>query len=453
MSVLIVGGGVSGTACALHLRREHGIEASVIEPRAELGVGVAYSTHDPAHRINVPARLMSIFADDPTHFDRWLRDTGELSRDPAMRTDDDRLYPARAVFGRYMAGLSRDVAHVRASAVSAARVDGAWRVTLDDGRVMDADALVLATSHPASAPPRALAGIDDPRVVRSPWGTDFGTVDPAATVAIIGTGLTMADTVSSLRAGGHEGEIIAISRRGLMPRRRSLSVITPFGAFAENPARTAAGLVARVRSAMRGEPWERVVEALRQQAPAVWQALPVVERRRFIRHVRPFWDAHRYPCAPMTDDLLREGLRDQWLRVVAGSLLTAERTDGGVALTVRRHGGRTERIEAALVVNCTGPAHAGMVAGTPVLASLKATGALAADPTDLGILTDGRGRVLDAEGDGDARPVRRRAARARGLRRADRAAAGVRPAARGGGRNRGLASSPCGVSPGQAATE
>ena len=398
MTVLIVGGGVSGTACALHLQREHGILATVIEPRSDLGVGVAYSTDDPAHRINVPARLMSIFADDPTHFDRWLRDTGELSRDPAMRTEDDRLYPARAVFGRYMAGLSVDIARIRGSVASAERARHGWNVTLDDGRVLDADTLVLATSHPASALPRALAGIDDARVVRSPWGFAFGQVDPAATVAIVGTGLTMADTVSSLRAGGHEGSIIAISRRGLMPRRRTLSVITPLGTFAENPARTAGDLVSRVRGAMRGEPWERVVEALRQQAPAVWQALPVVERRRFLRHVRPFWDAHRYPCAPMTDDLLREGLGNRWLRVVAGSLMSVERTVDGLALTVRRHGGGIERIEAALVVNCTGPAHASVVASTPFLASLAAAGVLEEDPTNLGILTDGRGRVLDAEG-------------------------------------------------------
>lgn len=398
MTVLIIGGGVSGTACALHLWREHGILATVIEPRADLGVGVAYSTQDPAHRINVPARLMSIFADDPTHFDRWLRDTGELSRDPAMRTEDDRLFPARAVFGRYMAELSRDVAHIRASAASAARVGETWRVTLDDGRVLAADTMVLATSHPASALPRALAGIDDPRVVQSPWGVDFGQVDPAATVAIVGTGLTMADTVSSLRAGGHRGAIVAISRRGLMPRRRTLSVITPLGMFAENPARTAGDLVSRVRQAMQGEPWERVIEALRQQAPAVWQALPVVERRRFLRHIRPFWDAHRYPCAPMTDDLLREGLGHHWLRVVAGSLMSVERMPAGLALTVRRHGGGIERIEAALVVNCTGPAHASVVAGTRVLAALAAAGALAEDPTNLGILTDGRGRVLNAEG-------------------------------------------------------
>ena len=397
--VAIVGGGFAGTACALHLSRDHGIKATVIEPRETLGAGVAYSTQDPAHRINVPARLMSVFADDPEQFDRWLRDTGELSRDPAMRTADDRLYPARAVFGRYVAELARDLGHVRARAASVARDGAKFRVTLDDGATVAADAMVLATSHPPAALPRALAGIaDDVRVVRSPWGVDLAAMAGAeATVAIVGTGLTMADALSSLRAGGHRGPVVAISRRGLLPRRRTLSVIEPYGVFGEHPARTAAGLVRRVRATMRGIPWERAIEALRQQATPVWQALPMVERRRFLRHVRPFWDAHRYPCAPQADAWLRAG----GLRVVAGSLLAARADADALTLTVRRHGGATETVVAALVVNCTGPAHADVVAGTPVLASLADAGLLRADPLGLGVAVDTRGRVLDR----DDRPV------------------------------------------------
>ena len=403
MRVVVVGGGLAGTACALHLRRDHGIDATVVEPRATLGAGVAYSTLDPAHRINVPARLMSVFSEDPEQFDRWLRDTGEFARDPAMRTADDRLYPARAAFGRYVAELARDVEHRRARAASATREGSGFRVALDDDGAVAADALVLATTHPPAALPRALADIaKDPRVVRSPWGVKLAAqVDPEATVAIVGTGLTMADALASLRAGGHRGPVVATSRRGLLPRRRSLSVIEPHGAFADHPARTAAALVRRVRSTMRGVPWERAIEALRQQASPVWQALPLAERRRFLRHVRPFWDAHRYPCAPQADDLIRADLAAGRLRVLAGSLLAAQADAWGLTLSVRRHGGSTEEVAAGLVVNCTGPAHADVVAHEPVLASLRDAGLLVADPLGLGVSVDALGGVLDSAG----RPV------------------------------------------------
>ncbi|WP_312666044.1 FAD/NAD(P)-binding protein, partial [Pantoea sp. CTOTU49201] len=60
--VIIVGGGFSGTALAIHLARTSSsrLLITVVEPRASLGGGVAYSTQEPAHRINVPASRMQL---------------------------------------------------------------------------------------------------------------------------------------------------------------------------------------------------------------------------------------------------------------------------------------------------------------------------------------------------------------------------------------------------------
>ena len=67
--VMIVGGGASGVIFAVNLARASSdTDITIIERRADLGRGLAYSTKDPTHLLNVRAANMSGFADDPEHF-------------------------------------------------------------------------------------------------------------------------------------------------------------------------------------------------------------------------------------------------------------------------------------------------------------------------------------------------------------------------------------------------
>ena len=103
--IAIVGGGFTGAAVATHLalRTPAALAVDVIEPRAMLGGGVAYSSLDPAHRTNVAAARMSLFPDDESHFTRWLTDTRALEDDPDAVLADGRIYPRRRIFGNYVA--------------------------------------------------------------------------------------------------------------------------------------------------------------------------------------------------------------------------------------------------------------------------------------------------------------------------------------------------------------
>jgi uncharacterized NAD(P)/FAD-binding protein YdhS len=72
-SVVIIGGGLSGTLVAVHLLRlvTAPVKITIIEQRAVIGQGVAYSTSFTGHLLNVPASKMSAFADQPNHFLDW----------------------------------------------------------------------------------------------------------------------------------------------------------------------------------------------------------------------------------------------------------------------------------------------------------------------------------------------------------------------------------------------
>ncbi|MCV4732726.1 FAD-dependent oxidoreductase, partial [Escherichia coli] len=58
-----------------------------------------------------------------------------------------------------------------------------------------------------------------PALIANPWQPGaLDAIAPHARVAVMGTGLTMADTVATLDRLGHRGSIVAFSRHGLLSR-------------------------------------------------------------------------------------------------------------------------------------------------------------------------------------------------------------------------------------------
>src|SRR4051812_43131409 len=101
---------------------------------------------------------MSVLADDPSHFHRWLLAREACAGDAAAAATAEAIFPRRAVFADYMTSLlapalERGVAHVRARALAVAPAAAGFVVELEGGRPLAADIVVLATSHPPPAPP------------------------------------------------------------------------------------------------------------------------------------------------------------------------------------------------------------------------------------------------------------------------------------------------------------
>lgn len=417
--VILIGAGLSGAAFLAHLLRDHpGLHGDVvvIEPAERLGAGLAYGTADPAHRTNVTAGRMSLFPDQPDHFIDWLDGKSEAAQDPDAVTSDGRRHVRRTLFGTYVDDAVRTqiaasavaVRHRRERAFSAApSPGGGWQVTLETGDTVSAPLLVLGVSHTAPDLPAFLHGLQaDPRVVRDPWNkAALEAIGPDDAVLVVGTGLTGCDVITSLRARGHRDSILALSRRGLLPRPRTRLPVSASGDFATDPEATALGLLRRVRQqvaqvAALGEPWEGVVDAIRSQARTIWKALPVVERRRLLRHLRPFWDVHRFQCAPQIEAVLADGQRSGWLTVTAATPLDAEADTDAITVRFRRRGrSDIEQVRIAAVVNCTGPGHRSVVSAHPLLRSLADAGALRADPCRLGIDVDETSRVIAVDGE------------------------------------------------------
>ncbi|WP_420067039.1 FAD/NAD(P)-binding protein [Serratia ureilytica] len=412
--IIVIGGGFTGAALAIQLARG-AVDVTVIEPRAAPGYGVAYSTTEPTHRINVPADRMQL-ADEPAgDFDRWYRLGGGLVADPQALWRDGKAYPQRGAFGRYVeerfhqaaqSGRAR-LRHLRDRALHLQpQAQGATVITAGGERLWG-DYVVLATSHPPPALPRQIAPelARDARLIANPWAAEaLDEVEPGEALAIVGTGLTMADTVAALHRRGHRGPITAFSRHGLLPRPNAEGEY-PTWSFAPSAGLRDGVRQVRLevaRAARQRVPWQAVLDAVRAQGQRLWQALTPTEQQRFLRHLRAYWDVHRYRLAPQVSTLLAEQQAAGTLQVLAARLRWAERTPQGVRLTILPRQGAERALQAQRLLITTGPAHAGLIAASPLLRSLAEQGALRADPLGLGLWVNADSQAIG--GDGLANP-------------------------------------------------
>lgn len=424
LSIAIIGGGFSGAATAYQLVTQANLplQISIYEPRAALGAGLAYSTADPVHRINVPAHRMTLIPEDEAHFHRWLMEEYGLTqwRGPAGDDEallpDGRCFPARRLFGAYvdaqLRGLTETgkISHLRSRVERLEAVGEQWRIhAQNDGSAETAhaeprlaDVVIIATSHPPPQPPSLLAKAfgSEPKFIANPWAEDaLSAIGKRDRILIVGTGLTMADMVATLDRLGHEGPITAISRRGQRSRSHAETAVEPYGDFINPPAKSALQLLHNVRRAIQpDQPWQGLFDQLRTQGGPIWQALNLEERRRFIRHLRPFWDTHRFRIAPQVGALLDEKLKQGELQVKAASLQSAQMDGEAFSVNFRSRAGEYWQESFDAVIATTGPGHGEIIHSQKFLAHLAQHKALAVDPTGLGLAVDEQSHLLGPDG-------------------------------------------------------
>lgn len=411
--IAVVGGGFSGAAFALHLVRHYRTTAEIVvfEPRERLGTGLAYSTPDNAHRINVPAERMSLYPDQPDSFLTFVLSKQEHAFDSDLYAPDGSPYPRRRLFGDYVASeigpllASGAVQHRRASVIAINRLMDRWQIFDTMDKRLLADVVVIAATHPSAGLPAPLLPVKGhPKLVTEVTSSaSLSAIDSDDRVLIIGNGLTSADVVASLSARGHRGTIVSISRRGLRSRGHPQTAQEPFGDFTTSPSSKASDLIARIRAAVHaaqegGQSWHAVIDAVRSQAFATWQALDPPARRRVVRHARPFWDAHRFRIAPQVEKILDQAVSDGRMTTMAASLKTVQPRAQGfrVALDQRHYGDVVLDVNAIVVT--TGPDHGRVLQSQPFFKELADTGILQACETGLGIACDQNSNALDAAG-------------------------------------------------------
>lgn len=353
VDIAIVGGGASGVLLAAQLVRKSRLRIALIDRSDQPGLGVAYSTRSHGHLLNVRASDMSALEDSPDHFVQWL-----ARGDSTLGRSD---FAPRADYGRYLQDLLADAVsssdgrlRIVTGEVATARErrDGV-DIGLCGGESLAAQAAVLATGH---RPPSESAGAYH----GDPWhepAVDGLAAD--ASILLIGTSLTMIDVLVSLLERRHAGPIVALSRRGLVPHSHPARPIPspeidirPF--FTGPLSQRAARFRSMVRNGTTG--WPGLMQLLRPHNNELWHGLDLDQRRRFLRHLRPWWDIHRHRVAPQVGEIVRSARARGQLTILAAKVEVGRITDRSVEVAITRRGtSAAERRTFDRVVDCRGP--------------------------------------------------------------------------------------------------
>lgn len=402
--VAIVGAGFSGTLLAINLMRHDGPRATLIERRpAQMARGVAYSAAHEEHLLNVRAGNMSALPDDPGHFVRWLE---------AKALGDARTFVSRRIYGAYLREMldAAIAAHpgrltlIEAQATALDRRDDGVTIATDAGPIL-ADVAVLAIGN---LPPHTPPGLDPVALPEGcyradPWAGDIGAgLTDADTVMLVGSGLTAIDAALMLEASGFGGRILAVSRRGLVPRAHADTPAQP--GLREKPADRLAALVRSVRDRTAAIGWRAAVDELRPMTQMMWSSADASTRARFLRHLRPYWDVHRHRLAPAVAARIEALCATGRLRFAAGKLVSAEPSGSGALLRWRPRGeAPIVTTPVARIVNCTGPQGDLLRSDEPLLRHLLAAGMIRPDRMRIGLEVDAQSNVIDAAGRTDER--------------------------------------------------
>ncbi len=377
--IAILGGGLAGVSVAMQLikQADTSLSLQIFDQTGQFGRGVAYQPRQVAHLLNVAAGKMSLDPALPADFLHWLQQQAQFAGDePAVLAQ---AYLPRAVFGDYVAqrwqealalaaqkGLQVGLRKVKVTALDL--TDQTAPRLQCEGDWQDFHQLVLACGNELPRHPAGFAELTNhPAYVHNPWCDAWlHKLKPDSQVVILGNGLTMVDTLLSLRAAGLKTPVLSVSPHGygMLPHRHPGLLLSQFSQALPQQAslRQLLRLFNHARHQVRrlGVSAEPLIDALRPHTQRYWQQFSPTEKALFMRRLRHLWGVARHRVPLHLHDQLQQLRLHGLLEVHAGKVSSVRPAGEQLALQInsrvhREMPAQTFDYLADLVLNCTGP--------------------------------------------------------------------------------------------------
>lgn len=412
MKIIIIGGGLSSALLTISLLREEKdafLDITVVEKNPSEMLGQAYSTDKSFHLLNVPAQKMSAFPGQSEDFIHWLAEAGYGFGHGS--------YVPRKIYKIYIQDtLKKELNKKRETArytfLQDCAVDiipSSGLLLLGSGREIQFDKVILALGNfkPGSLNLGDNQYLQHPSYFASSWDPQL-LRDPAAIreVFIIGTGLTMVDTVLSLQEQQYRGQITALSTHGFIPaahRNNPPYEITDLNVRTVGTALDALKIVNKhIKEARRRHiDWQAVVDAIRPFTQEIWLHLPTAEKSRFMEHLRHIWGVARHRMPAECAGIIHKLLSERRLSIVAGrvrSIRPGSVSDFCIEYQ-DRSSKKNRRLACDIIINCMGPQSNYEKLDDLLIKNLLAKAMIRTDELRLGIDCTPEGAVIGKNGD------------------------------------------------------
>jgi uncharacterized NAD(P)/FAD-binding protein YdhS len=297
--------------------------------------------------------------------------------------------------------------HVRGEVTDVDTEGGCVTIHVEDKGPIVVDKAVLALGNfpPRHPPVENRSALESERYIRNPW--DLGVLDCLSrrdTVFLIGTGQTTVDLAVALHRRAHEGRIIALSRRGLLPLEHR--GFDPYGSFFEEikESKTILSTFRIVckhldRAESMGIDKRAVIDSLRPDTQTIWLGLVEDEKRRFLRHLFRYWEIIRSRIPPESKAVIDAMRASGQLDVLAGRIRDLAESEAAVEVHYVLRGRTTHEVAtAALVINCIGPESDYRRIDHPLVRNLMRRGLIRPGPAHLGVDALLNGAIIGQNG-------------------------------------------------------
>ncbi len=404
-TVVIIGGGLSGAITAVNLMRQSRTELKIViieKSPNEIGRGLAYSTNNPQHLLNVPAGKMSCLYDDPEHLMSFLTER--------KHNYSNTSFIPRKLYGEYVYHTFKKCcdtyAHLHKVEVVRTANGTQQVVELLNGNAITCDKVVLAIGNFEPSDPKLKDAhyTTSKNYIKDPFnGEVIKKIPTDKEILIIGTGLTAIDIILSLKENKHSGKITVISNHGYLPVQHQLGVTYSDFCSELNNQHSSLELFKVIRKHMRlaeknGIDYRAVIDVIRPSTQKIWCTLNVSEKKKFLDHLRHLWGVARHRMAKEVFISVQEMLDAGLVSLRAGRLLRIDlENDKFRVIYSERKTKKEEHLQTDYIVNCTGPESNYDKINSQLVKNLLKNGSIVKDDINYGIDATESGRILGAD--------------------------------------------------------